>query len=66
MFTYAPLQKILFERKIKKLELMQLADISTSTLAKLSKDEDVKLTTLVKICIALDCTLNDIVEIKQP
>ena len=66
MFTYAPLQKILFERKIKKLELMELADISTSTLAKLSKDEDVKLTTLVKICIALDCTLNDIVEIKQP
>lgn len=66
MFTYAPLQKMLFERKIKKLELMELADISTSTLAKLSKDEDVKLTTLVKICIALDCTLNDIVEIKQP
>lgn len=66
MFTYAPLQQILFERKIKKLELMKLADISTSTLAKLSKDEDVKLTTLVKICIALDCTLNDIVEIKQP
>ena len=66
MFTYAPLQKMLFERKIKKLELMELADISTSTLAKLSKDEDVKLTTLVKICIALNCTLNDIVEIKQP
>lgn len=65
MFTYAPLQKMLFERKIKKLELMELADISTSTLAKLSKDEDVKLTTLVKICVALDCTLNDIVEIKK-
>lgn len=65
MFTFAPLQKLLFERKIKKLELLELADISTSTLAKLSKDEDVKLSTLAKICVALDCTLDDIVEIKK-
>ena len=65
MFTFAPLQKLLFERKIKKLELLELADISTSTLAKLSKDEDVKLSTLAKICVALDCTLDDIVEIMK-
>lgn len=65
IFSYAPLQKILYERNIKKTDLMKYTEISSATLAKLSKDEDVKLSTLIKICKVLNCTLDDIVEIKS-
>ena len=42
---------------------MQQASISTSILAKMGKDEPVAMESLAKICVALDCTLDDIVEI---
>lgn len=42
---------------------MQQASISTSILVKIGKDELVAMDTLAKICVVLDCTLDDIVEL---
>jgi DNA-binding Xre family transcriptional regulator len=47
---------------MKKRELCELAGISTSTLAKLSKDENVNTEILIKICQALDVGIDDIME----
>lgn len=38
--------------------------ISTNILAQMGKDEPVSVDSLAKICVALDCTLDDIVEIQ--
>ena len=46
-----------------KKELAEKADISTFTISKMSKGESVTTDTLVKICKALDCTLDDIMEL---
>ena len=40
-----------------------MAGVSTNAIAKLGKNEDVRLEVLVKICTCLGCTLDDIVEI---
>lgn len=45
-----------------KTELIREAKISTNAMAKLGKNEDVRLGILVKICKTLDCKLDDIVE----
>ncbi len=42
---------------------MQQASISTSILVKIGKDEPVAMDTLAKICVVLDCKLDDIVEL---
>ena len=61
--SYNKLFKLLIDRKMKKTELATLAGISGNTLAKLSKDEYVSMEVIVKICKALDVTINDIKEI---
>lgn len=43
--------------------ILQQASISTSILVKMGKDELVAMDTLAKICVVLDCTLDDIVEL---
>ena len=48
-----------------KTELRLKADIATSALAKLSKNEQVSMEVLLKICKTLDCGLDDVVEIKK-
>ena len=48
---------------MKKKELSMVADISPSLIAKLGRNENVTVEVLVKICCALECTLDDIVEI---
>ena len=65
MVTYQRLWKTLEQKKIRKHNLMELAGISSTTLTKLNKDEIVALTVLVKICKALDCRIEDIVEITE-
>jgi len=61
--TYQRLWKTLEQKKIRKHDLMELAGISSTTLTKLNKNEIVALTVLVKICKALDCRIEDIMEI---
>ena len=65
MVTYQSLWKTLEQKKIRKHDLMELAGISSTTLTKLNKNEIVALTVLVKICKALDCRIEDIMEITE-
>ncbi len=60
--TYKKLWKLLIDKGLKKKDLMKLTGISTSTLAKLGKDQLVSMEVLVKICKALDCNIGDVVE----
>lgn len=62
MLSYKPLWHTLLDKKIKKLELCKIAGISTATLAKLGKDENVNTEMLNKICKSLDCRIDEVVE----
>ena len=62
--SYKKLFKILIDREMKSKDLAMKAGISAATLAKMKKDGvTVSSDVLVKICTALNCTLDDIVEI---
>ena len=54
---------LLVARDMKKKDLQELAGVSSSTMAKLAKGEYVSLEVLVKICVALDVQIEDIIEI---
>ncbi len=55
----------MIDKKINKTQLCKAAGITTNAMAKLGRDESVPLETLEKICIVLDCTIDDIVEFNQ-
>ena len=61
--SYKKFFKLLIDREYKKTQFADIAGISQNTMAKLGKDEYVSLESLVKICAALGCTLDDIVEL---
>ena len=63
-YSYNRLWKLLIDKNMTKTEMRKAARISTNILAKMGKNEPVSMETLAKICVALDCSLNDIVEIK--
>ena len=63
--SYNKLWKLLIDRGMKKKDLRQISGISTGTLAKLGKNENVSTDILVKICEALKCDVSDIMEIKD-
>ena len=63
--SYKKLWKLLIDKDMNKTQLREQADIATSTLAKLSKDEQVSMDVLLRICKILNCSLDDIVEIKK-
>ena len=60
---YKPLWHLLIDRNMSKTQLRLASGISTRQLARLGKNKDVSTDVLRKICTALDCTLNDIVEV---
>jgi len=61
--SYKKLWKLLIDRDMKKRDLCLKAGVSTTSLAKLAKGENVNTDILVKICRALECDLGDIAEI---
>ncbi len=61
-WSYERLWIALLKRKMTKTELRKMAGINTYTLAQMGKDKPVTLEALGKICTALDCQLEDIVE----
>jgi DNA-binding Xre family transcriptional regulator len=61
--SYKKLWKLLIDRDMKKKDLREAAGISTSSMAKLGKNENVNTEILVKICKALKCDISDIMEI---
>lgn len=60
---YNKLRKILIDRGMSKTDLIKASRITTNAMAKLGKNEDVRVEVLVKICRTLSCTLDDIVDI---
>lgn len=63
LISYNRLFKLLIDKGIKKTELAKMADISQTTLAKLSKNQYVSMDVLVRICDSLDCTFDEIIEL---
>lgn len=61
--SYKKLWKLLIDKDMKKKDLADKANISTYTLSKLTKGENVTTDILLKICSALDCSFEDIMEI---
>ncbi|MBQ3228371.1 MAG: helix-turn-helix transcriptional regulator [Clostridia bacterium] len=60
--SYKKLWKLLIDRDMKKKDLASLAGISSFTISKMSAGNNVTVEVLGKICVALNCTLDDIVE----
>lgn len=60
--NYIKLWKILLDKNLKRTDLKDLANISSSTLAKLGKNDYVSMESLEKICSALQCNIGDIVD----
>ena len=60
--SYKKLWKLLIDRGLKKRDLNKMTGISESTMAKLSKGENVNTDILERICKALSCKIEDIVE----
>lgn len=61
--SYKKLWKLLIDRELKKKDLQQMASVSSASITKLGKNENVNTEIIDKICIALDCDVSDIMEI---
>ena len=61
--SYKRLWKLLIDRDMKKTQLRDAASVSSSTFAKLNRNEYVALEVLVRLCAILKCELSDIVEV---
>lgn len=63
--SYKKLWHILLDRDMKKKELETLAGVSHYTMKKLSRDENVTTDVIGKICAALECKVEDIMDFIQ-
>jgi len=61
--NYNKLWKLLIDKNMSKTQLIKDAKISTNAMAHLGKNEDVRVEVLVKICVALNCKIEDIMDI---
>jgi hypothetical protein len=61
--SYKRLWKLLIDKDMKKKDLVKVAHISTYTINKLNRGDNVNTDTLVKICSALHCSIEDIMEV---
>ena len=61
--SYKKLWKLLIDRDMKKKDLRELTKLSSSTIAKMTKNEPVSTDVLIKICAVLNCDVGDIMEI---
>ena len=61
--NYNKLWKMLIDKNLLKKDLIEMAGITTNAMAKMGKGGDVSTQVLSKICNALDCKLEDIVEL---
>lgn len=64
-YSYNKLWKMLIDRHMTKTQMRIEAGISTNILAKMGKDEPIAMDSLAKIAAALQCGLDDIVEIQK-
>lgn len=61
--SYKKLWKLLIDRDMKKKQLAEAAGISSASIAKLGRNENVNTDILLKICIALNSDISDIMEV---
>lgn len=60
--SYNKLWKLLIDKKMKKKDLQKLSGVSSATISKLGRDENVNTEILQKICTALNCNICDVME----
>jgi len=63
--SYKKLWKLLIDKDMKKKDLREAAGISTASMAKLAKNENLTTDVLVRICDALKCDICDIMEVSS-
>lgn len=63
--TYNKLWKLMIDQHLIRKDLKERADISAGTMAKLSRNECVNLSIIVRICEVLNCDIGDVVEIVE-
>lgn len=61
--SYKKLWKLLIDKDMKKKDLREVSGISTASMAKLGKNENVTTDVLVKVCRSLNCDISDIMEV---
>ena len=61
--SYKRLWKLLIDKDLKKKDLCQMANISTYTIGKMNRGDNITTDVLVRICSALNCSIEDIMEI---
>ena len=64
-YSYNRLWKLLIDKRMTKTDMRKASGISTNILAKMGRDEPVAMDTSAKIATALECGLDDIVEIQN-
>lgn len=65
MISYNKLWHLLLEKNLKRTKLCETAGISSSTLAKLGKNEIVSIDVLERVCDALSCDIGDIMSFRE-
>lgn len=63
--SYKKLWKLLIDRDMMKKDLAERAGISPASIAKLGRNENVNTDILLKICIALECDVSNIMEVVE-
>lgn len=63
--SYNKLWKLLIDKKMNRQDLRKISGISTASIAKLGKGENITTDVLLKICTALNCDITDIMEIEN-
>ncbi|MED1676342.1 helix-turn-helix domain-containing protein [Bacillus subtilis] len=61
--SYKPMEITLIKKDKRKIDLRNDLDVSSATLAKMSKGEAVSLSVIIKICEYLECPIQDVVEL---
>jgi len=61
--SYNKLWKLLIDKNMNKQDLKRVSGVSTTSIAKLGKGENITTDVLLKICMSLDCDITDIMEI---
>ena len=62
-FSYKKLWKLLIDKNMNEQELKKASGVSSASMAKLGKGQNVTTDILLRICVALDCDVSDIIEI---
>ena len=65
VISYKKLWKLLIDKNMNKVDLRRVSGVSTTSIAKLTNGKNVTTDVLLKICRALDCGINDIMDMED-